>query len=144
MQEPKTKKKLTATIIIAVVIAAVSVSLIQYFFFKDAAKDTEVIELVAKYNKSCPLEIQPGIRLDSVSLPEGHTIQYNQTLVNVEKATAEIDTIKQNIQQSLISTVKANPGLQIFRDKEFVLIYHYNDRKKDSLFQIAITPEQYK
>jgi len=66
------------------------------------------------------------------------------TLVNVEKQTAEIDTIKENIQQSLISTAKANPGLRTFRDNNFTLVYRYNDKKKIYLFEVTISPEQYK
>ena len=42
----------------------------QFFLSENKVEvNTEITELVAKYNKNCPLEIQEGIRLDSVSLP---------------------------------------------------------------------------
>mgnify|MGYP006151131043 CR=1 FL=1 len=91
-------------------------------------------ELVGKYNKNCPLTIQEGIRLDSVSLPDERFVQYNLTLLNVAKETAEINVIKEEIEKSLISTAKANPGLQVFRDNDYDLIYHYSDKKKVFLF----------
>jgi len=142
MQQPSKKKRLI--VLIVSVIIALSASLILYFSPKDPNLNIEITELVAKYNENCPLLIQQGIRLDSVSLPKKQVVQYNLTLVNVEKQTAEIDTIKENIQQSLISTAKANPGLRTFRDNNFTLVYRYNDKKKIYLFEVTISPEQYK
>lgn len=117
-----------------------------YFFLEENAEEVkiEVTELVGKYNKKCPLKIQEGIRLDSVSLHEERTVQYNLTLLNVVKETAEIDVIKTEIEKSLISTVKANPGLQVFTDNDYTLVYSYSDKKKAFLFNVKIFPDQYK
>lgn len=142
MQEPTKKKNSTVLIISAIL--ALSLALILYFSFKEPVVDKEMIELVAKYNQNCPLTIQEGIRLDNVTLPKDKVVQYNLTLLNVEKETAEIQTIKENIAQSLLSTVKANPGLKAFRDNDFTLIYNYDDKKENYLFEVTITPEQYK
>lgn len=142
MQEPTKKKNLTILVISAIL--ALSLALILYYSFKEPAADKDMVELVAKYNENCPLTIQEGIRLDNVTLPKDKVVQYNLTLLNVEKQTAEIETIKQNIEESLLSTIKANPGLKVFTDNNFTLIYNYDDKKEDYLFEITITPEQYK
>ncbi|URC13348.1 hypothetical protein [Flavobacterium sp. B183] len=142
MQQP-TKKK-NSTILIVCAIAALLLALIAYCSFKEPVTDKGMIELVAKYNENCPLTIQEGIRLDNVTLPKDKVVQYNLTLLNVEKETAEIEVIKRNIEESLLSTVKANPGLKAFRDNDFTLIYNYDDKKENYLFQIMITPDQYK
>ncbi|GIQ60288.1 hypothetical protein ACHRVW_13660 [Flavobacterium collinsii] len=142
MQQP-TKKK-NSTILIVSAIAALVLAFVLYRSFKEPVTDKGMIELVAKYNENCPLVIQEGIRLDNVTLPKDKVVQYNLTLLNVEKETAEIETIKQNIEASLLSTVKANPGLKAFRDSDFTLIYNYDDKKENYLFQITITPNQYK
>lgn len=142
MQQP-TKKK-NSTILIVCAIAALLLALIAYCSFKEPVTDKEMIGLVAKYNENCPLTIQEGIRLDNVTLPKDKVVQYNLTLLNVEKETAEIEVIKRNIEESLLSTVKANPGLKAFRDNDFTLIYNYDDKKENYLFQITITPSQYK
>lgn len=142
MQQP-TKKK-NSTILIVCAIAALLLALIAYCSFKEPVTDKGMIELVAKYNENCPLTIQEGIRLDNVTLPKDKVVQYNLTLLNVEKETAEIEVIKRNIEESLLSTVKANPGLKAFRDNDFTLIYNYDDKKENYLFQVTITPSQYK
>lgn len=142
MQEPE--KKRNSTVLIVSAIVALLLALVLYFSFKEPVTDSGMIELVAKYNDNCPLTIQEGIRLDNVTLPKDKVVQYNLTLLNVEKQTAEIETIKQNIEESLVSTVKANPGLKAFRDNKFTLIYNYDDKKEDYLFEITITPDQYK
>lgn len=145
MEEKQSKRKQNILLLVGIGIALVLVAYFQFYLSKSVKEvNTEVTELIAKYNKNCPLTIQEGIRLDSVSLPEERTVQYNLTLLNVEKEKAEINIIQEEIEKSLISTAKANPGLQVFRDNDFSLIYNYYDKKKEALFKIRILPDQYK
>lgn len=145
MEEKQSKRKQNILLLIGIGIALVLVAYFQFYLSKSVKEvNTEVTELIAKYNKNCPLTIQEGIRLDSVSLPEERTVQYNLTLLNVEKEKAEINIIQEEIEKSLISTSKANPGLQVFRDNDYTLIYNYYDKKKVALFKIRILPDQYK
>lgn len=145
MQEKQSKRKQN---IILLVIIGIAIALAVYFqFFLSEKADevnTEIATLVEKYNKNCPLKIQEGIRLDSVSLPEERVVQYNLTLLNVEKVTAEVDVIQVEMEKSLLSTAKANTGLQVFRDNDYTLIYSYSDKKKTFLFNVKILPDQYK
>lgn len=134
--------------VLLLILIGIAVALVAYFqlFLSENADEInkEVVELVAKYNKNCPLNIQEGIRLDSVTLAEERTVKYNLTLLNVEKKTAEIDVIQEEIKKSLLSTAKANPGLKVFRDNDYTLIYSYSDKKKEFLFDVKILPDQYK
>jgi hypothetical protein len=148
MQDKKTKRKQNI-LLLGVIGIAVALAVYFQFFLSETKGEVkvEITGLVAKYNKNCPLKIQEGIRLDSVSLPnlpEEKAVQYNLTLLNVEKESAEIDVIKTEIEKSLISTAKANPGLQVFRDNDYTLIYSYKDKKKAFLFDVKIFPDQYK
>ncbi|WP_035653261.1 hypothetical protein [Flavobacterium sp. ASV13] len=145
MQDKQNRKK--QNILLLAVIGIAGVLAVFFQFYLSESKDevnSEIVELVAKYNKNCPLNIQEGIRLDSVSLHEKQVVQYNLTLINVEKTTAETDVIKKEIEKSLLSTAKANPGLQVFRDNDYTLIYSYSDKKKVFLFTVKILPDQYK
>jgi len=142
MQQPTKKKRLIVLVISAIV--ALSLTLVLFYSFKDPVADKEMTELIAKYNENCPLIIQDGIQLESVNLPKEKVVQYNLSLVNVKKETAEIDVIKKNIEESLISTTKENPGLKVFRDNNYTLIYNYKDLKNEYLFEVVITPQQYK
>ncbi|TDO98523.1 hypothetical protein [Flavobacterium sp. 245] len=148
MQDKKTKRKQNILLLAVIGIAVVLAVYFQFFLSENKGEvKVEITELVAKYNKNCPLKIQEGIRLDSVSLPnvtDEKDVQYNLTLMNVEKETAEIDVIQAEIEKSLISTAKANPGLQVFRDNDYTLIYSYKDKKKAFLFDVKILPDQYK
>jgi len=138
-------RKQNILLLILIGIAVALVVYFQFFLSENASEvNTEVVELVAKYNKNCPLNIQEGIRLDSVSLPQERVVQYNLTLLNVVKETAEINVIKEEIQKSLVSTAKANQGLQVFRDNDYLLNYSYSDKKKAFLFNVKILPDQYK
>ena len=147
MQQKQSTRKQNIRLLFIIIIAVVLVALFQFYLYKSARTvDTEIVELVEKYNKNCPLIIQEGIRLDSVSLPEAEDriVQYNLTLVNVEKETADVNVIHQEIEKSLISTAKANTGLKVFRENDFALVYRYNDKKKVFLFKVTIMPDLYK
>lgn len=145
MQEKQSKRKQNILLLVVIGIAVALAVFFQFFLSEKADEvNTEIIELVGKYNKSCPLKIQEGIRLDSVSLPEERVVQYNLTLLNVEKVTAEVDVIQVEMEKSLLSTAKANTGLQVFRDNDYTLIYSYSDKKKTFLFNVKILPDQYK
>ncbi|SHG68220.1 hypothetical protein [Flavobacterium defluvii] len=138
-------RKQNILLVVVIGIAIILAVFFQFFLSEKADEvNTEITELVEKYNKSCPLKIQEGIRLDSVSLHPERVVQYNLTLLNVEKETAEINIIQDEIQKSLLSTAKANPGLQVFRDNDYTLNYSYSDKKKAFLFDVKILPDQYK
>ncbi|KIQ19469.1 hypothetical protein RT99_15160 [Flavobacterium sp. MEB061] len=148
MQDKKNKRKQNILLLL-VIGTALALAVYFQFFLSESADEvkTEITELVTKYNKNCPLTIQQGIRLDSVSLPkhsDERAVQYNLTLMNVEKETAEINVIHTEIEKSLLSTAKANPGLQVFRDNDYTLIYSYYDKKKVFLFDVKILADQYK
>ncbi|HEX8016453.1 MAG TPA: hypothetical protein VF465_14585 [Flavobacterium sp.] len=131
---------------LAIIVIAMGIAGYFYFFIAENTEEVniEVTQLVEKYNKNCPLTIQEGIRLDSVSLHEERIVKYNLTLLNVVKETAEIDVIKKEIEKSLISTAKANTGFQVFRDNDYTLAYSYSDKNKAFLFDVKIFPDQYK
>ena len=148
MQDKKNKRKQNILLLLVIGIAVILAVYFQFFLSESRGEvKTEITELVAKYNKNCPLKIQEGIQLDSVSLPnlpEEKAVQYNLTLLNVDKQTAEVNVIQNEIGKSLISTAKANPGLQVFRDNDYTLIYSYKDKKNVFLFDVKILPDQYK
>ncbi|WP_281634069.1 hypothetical protein [Flavobacterium luteolum] len=145
MQEKQKTKKENILLLVIIGIALAVAAYFQFFLSEKADEvSTEITELVEKYNKSCPLNIQEGIRLDSVTLPQERTVQYNLTLMKVAKETAEINVIQEEIRKSLLSTAKANPGLQVFRENDYTLNYSYSDKKKVYLFTIKILPDQYK
>jgi flagellar basal body-associated protein FliL len=142
MQQP-TKKSILIVLIISAVIA-ISVALTFYFSSEKDSENIKIKELVEKYNKNCPLKIQEGIRLDSVTLPREKVVQYNLTLVNVETETAELELIEKEIGKSIANTIKANPGLEVFRENDYTLIYQYSDKNKKFMFDVKAQPEQYK
>lgn len=111
MEEKQNKRKQNVLLLVVIGIALALAVFFQFFLSEKSDEvKTEVTELVEKYNKSCPLKIQEGIRLENVTLTKERVVQYNLTLTNVEKATAETDVIQEEIEKSLLSTAKANPG----------------------------------
>jgi hypothetical protein len=53
-------------------------------------------------------------------------------------------TGKKNIESLIINTVKTNPDMAFFREKEVTMKYYYKDKNGNYLFSITVVPEQYK
>ncbi len=88
--------------------------------------------------------IDPETRLDTVTIPAARIFQYNYTLVNMRKASVDIDDLKNYLTPTIVENVKTSPQLQLFREQNTTLSYRYNDRDGAFLFHIVVTPDLYK
>lgn len=95
-------------------------------------------------NKKCPMTIDKNTRLDNTLVLSGNTIQYNYTLVNFEKGSADIELIEKEFTKILLNDVRTNPGLKIFRDRNITMSYYYKDMNGDFVYNYKVTPDMYK
>jgi hypothetical protein len=82
-------------------------------------------------------------RLDNaVSLPK-KVFQYNYTLVNVEKETANTEEMQKFLEPNIVNLVKTNPQMKPMRDLKTTINYYYKDKDGTFLFLISLTPDNY-
>ncbi len=98
----------------------------------------------AEINKKCPMVVDKDTRLDNTLVLSNKTIQYNYTLVNLEKEETDIEVLEKEFIPLLLKDVKTNPGLKIFRDRDVTLSYYYKDKNGDFILNFKATPELYK
>jgi hypothetical protein len=143
MEEKQRKNKLLIRKIIQIAVVVVLISVAQYYFVKDKSAGNELTALVVKYNAACPIMISNDIRMESVNTLPHNTVQYDFTLVHVQKETVDVIALKMAIEKQIMATSKTNPSLQAFRDNNSTVIYNYKDRNEKELFRITLTPEMY-
>lgn len=97
----------------------------------------------AEVNKSCPIMVDEITRLDKTATKD-KTLTYLYTLINVEENMSDFSDVKKEMNGQLIELVKNNPDLKALRNLGITFIYSYKDKNGVSLFDITITPEQYK
>lgn len=102
-----------------------------------------LVESVSYVNRKCPVMIDYATRLDNVVAVEDKEVQYNYTLVSLEKETMDAEALKNEMEPNMLRLVKTNHTLKPFRDMGVILSYHYKDRNGEELFKIVFTPEQY-
>ena len=143
MDEKIRKKRILIRQVIKIVIVIALLFLAQHFFFKNKMIGDEITPLVANYNKACPIMISNDIRMESVnSLPE-NTVQYDFTLVRVQKENIDVKALNASVAKEILSNSKTNPSLQAFRDNNSTVVYVYRDINQKMLFKIVLTPELY-
>lgn len=143
MEEKQRKKKLLIRKIIQIAVVVVLVNVVQYYYSKNIGIDKELVALVTKYNAACPIMISNDIRMESVTILSDNTVQYDFTLIHVQKETVDVSALKMAIEKQILDTSKTNSSLQAFRDNNSTVIYSYKDRNEKELFEITLTPEMY-
>jgi hypothetical protein len=143
MEEKQRKNKLLIRKIVQIGIVVVVISVAQYYFVKDKSIGKELTALVIKYDAACPIMISNDIRMEGVNTLPHNTVQYDFTLVYVQKESVAVEALKTTIEKQILATSKTNPSLQVFRDNNSTVIYNYKDRDEKELFKITLTPEMY-
>lgn len=142
----KIKKKPTLKTAIISGIAFIVMYSVTHFFTKSLFKpsiEKQMNEIVAEFNKECPMNVDEYTILQSVTLLPGQTVQYNYIILGATKADFNIDTANKYIFSSILQDVKTKPGMQWFRDNKVTLNYNYIDTNKNFVTQYTVTPAMY-
>ena len=143
MEEKQREKKLLIRKIIQIIVVVILIGIAQHYYFENKTVGTELTALVTKYNSACPIMISNDIRMESVKILSNNTIQYDFTLVHVQKERINVAALKKSVENEIVSSSKTNPSLEAFRDNESTVIYNYKDSNEKELFEIILTPEIY-
>jgi hypothetical protein len=141
MEEKQRKKKLLIRKIIQIAVVVILISVAQYYFVQDKSVGKELSALVTKYDAACPIMISNDIRMESVNVLPNNTVQYDFTLVNVQKESINVAALKKAVEKEILTISKTNPSLEAFRDNNSTVIYNYKDRDQKDLFKIVLTPK---
>jgi len=143
LQKSTKKRKLSIKGIIGLVVMIVIINVVQQLYMKTFSYDKMMLELASELNKSCPLMADSITRLDNVAALSGNVLQYNYTLINMEKKNIDIVKSKNKIEPRIINNVRTIPNLQKLRDQKTTFKYLYKDENGEYLFTISVAPEQY-
>lgn len=111
---------------------------------KQATLEDQLKTLISETNEKCPFPVDMDTRLDSMSAYNGNQLQYNYTLLNVDKNTVNLDPLLSQIKQQLIGSVKVDPSLEYLREQNTMFIYSYRDKNGSFLLKIPLKAEEYK
>jgi len=143
MLEKERNKKILIRKGIKIVFVVILVVLAQQFFFKNKTIGDEITPMVENYNKACPMMISEDICMESVNALPENTVQYDFTLVRVQKENIDVNALKKSVEKEILSSSKTNPSLEAFRNNSSTVVYIYRDKNQKSLFKVVLTPEMY-
>lgn len=134
----KNLKKNIITGIAVVVSFLIAFFTTQHFLKKDIG--AELVKVSKEMNKSYPAMIDTDTRLDSVSVVDSKAMQYNFTVMTIDKDSSEVDLkeaeafLKKNSQNNLDTMAQ----MKFYRENKIPLKYHYNDKKGRYLLDFTI------
>lgn len=129
------KKKIVTVIPVFVLTAVITTQLLSK---KDIGY--ELVKMSEEINKNCPVMVDEATRLDSVSVVDSKSVQYNYSVMTINKdsLTVDLEEVKaflKNNSQSNLDTIKQ---MELYREKKIPLNYHYNDKNGKYLLDFTI------
>lgn len=112
-------------------------------FFGPPSLNKALMQAASEINKSCPMMADNMTRLDNVVAGTDKELQYNYTLISIDRATVDTNSFKKAVEPLLINNVRTMPSMKAFRDQEVTIIYSYKDKAGLFITRIVITPEKY-
>jgi hypothetical protein len=129
---------------VAVFLGVLSILLLLRFSMngEDSGFDKIMKHTASELNKTCPQQVDPDTRLDSASALDNKTFRYNYTL-QFPKDSIEIEMLVLSVRPLMLSNVKTNRDLQLFRENKVTFEYYFRDLNGEFLTRINIAPEEY-
>lgn len=116
----------------------------QFFINPSVDIDKELVKVSSEINKNCPIVIDQYLILDNTSAYPNKTLQYNYSLVNIEKSEVNLDTVKKYVFGGILENVKNNPDMKTLKDNNVTFNYYYKDKNGKFVTKHIVTPEMYK
>lgn len=113
------------------------------FAVKRPSFDKAMVEMASQINESCPIMVDSDTRLDNAMALPDNTFQYTYTLVNAEKDSIDIDSLREYLTPQITNWVKTNPDMEKFRELKVKINYLYKDKFGVYLLTVEVTPEDY-
>ena len=83
-----------------------------------------------KINEMCPMVVDKDTRLDNTVVLSNKKIQYNYTIINNVAEDFDSEYLNNEFVPNLITQVKTNPGLKLFRENDVTFSYYYKIKQK--------------
>ena len=111
--------------------------------FSVPAYDSAMAEMASEINKTCPVMVDELTRLDNVIALPKNIIQYNYTLISMDREAVNVSEMQHYLEPFLTNMIKTNPDMKFQREHKTTLNYYYKDKNGNYLFKISITPSKY-
>ena len=143
MKQNKLINKKSIGTIIGIIAFGLAYFAVQQIFFKQPSFDKVIVQAVSETNKNCPMMVDQYTRFDNAEALPGKIIQYNYTLVDLNKSEVNLDTVKKYVEPGIINNIKTNPDMKIYRDNNTTFIYYYKDKNGVFVYKFPVTPDMY-
>lgn len=130
-------------IIAGIVGAVIGYLVVSQFLNGSAHFDKVLMNTANEMNKTLPMNVDSGTRLDTTIGGPGKKFTYIYTLLTVEKTNLDLPSLQKNMRPQIIANYKTSDRMKVFRDQNVELNYEYKDKDGNLLFSIAVSPKDF-
>ena len=136
-------KKFTWKSIVFLIGSVVALMILQ-IFHKNPTLDNTMVQVSDLINRSCPYMLDSVTRLEHTAPLPNNTFGYNYTILNAHKMNFDSSALINHNKKYFLNVIKTDPKYKLFRDKNTSFSFSYYDTKGSYLFNISLTPNDYK
>ena len=140
-----TKKRSSGYYIIfgIIVFAFITAVLKMAFQPRQTTLNDDLIKAANEINSHAPIIIDSTTRLDRVNTLSEKILQYNYTLLTVDKTEIDTNVLKSSGKEAMIQQMKQDSKSAIFRDNGIEVQATYTDKNGATITTISILPNEY-
>ena len=105
------------------------------------------LEILAQYlNATCPKTYEQMFRLDKHEALPDFVLKFSITIIGVDKEILDMidDNIVNTMKQQMLARVQGDDKFTEVKKFGATFLFSFNDEAGENLFEITITPEEYK
>ena len=114
-----------------------------YFVYKTVAGKKEIRNVLAatvnRANAACPVRLSASLQIDSAFVLSERTLQYDCTLLNMEKGEVSVGALKQYLAPEIKYWVSSNPIAPYLAKNKIVLVYSISDKNGEFIYKLSIS-----
>lgn len=94
-------------------------------------------------NAACPMVLDDYTVIEKIEGAPNYTIKYCAKIKELDPSLfADVD--KDELKENLLSSLKSHAGFNMLKEFDYSYLYEYRHENGELLYEILITPEDYK
>ena len=113
-------------------------------FISCGGVDSQLKMQVEEMNKILPMDAGAGMRIDKITMPESKTLKAECTFTTMTKEELNVEQMEPVLKPAMVQMVKQDPNYKQFIEKNVTIIYVFNDKNGEKVFEVKMKPEDVK
>lgn len=131
-------------IIVGIIVFAFITAVLKMAFRESPSTlNDDLVKAANEINAHAPIIVDSTMRLDRVNALPGGILEYNYTLLTLERSQIDTGLLKSLYREDIINKMKTDPKAEMFRENKITIRSKYIDKNGQDIITLSIYPNEY-